>query len=297
MLESTCFALTMERLGELETWTEVQRFFTAAEERRLTTKDLEEFENLEAMKRFRMNASFDAPGYDLNRRSIQSVAVDWYERNRSYLYARERLAEENEKRLMMGFRTACRELLGPDWENESDFLRLEANRSEAYQHGMNRALGEKDNPFLKKELVKADVSPHVHRAIVRNWTNPDFPLWLMTKRALSQSIRYLAGFGDLTEESVDTTLRRLGLVRLKQRPIRVITFSTKRSRNFTGYEFVGYLKELDGIPVVSRGREETRSIRLDGRHFLCADKFPVGRPARPGASRRTSCQPSLQRRH
>lgn len=267
--------MKMKQLGDLKTWADVQRFFTDAEERRLKTKDQGEFENLQAMKRFRMYASFDAPGYDFQRRSIQSVAVDYYNRERPYLHARERLMEENEKRLMTGFRTACRALLGPGWESESDFLQREQDYAEAYQHGMDLAFGAKPNPFLKKELVKSELPPVVHRTLVRHWTNPDFPLWLMTNRALSQSIRYLNGFDDLIEGSVNTTLERLGLERLRDRPIREVNFSRDKRRKFVAFKFVSYLsEELDSVLPMTKGREESRSTHLDGRHFLFEDRFP-----------------------
>lgn len=285
--------MKMERLGDLKTWAEVQSFFTNAEERRLKSKDPVELENLHAMKRFRMNASFDAPGYDLRRRSIQSVAVEWFERERKYRNAKSRLVEENEKRLMMGFRTACLALLGPDWANETDFLRREQDYAEAYYHNTILAYGGKANPFLKKELVWPDLPPTVHRTLVRHWTNPDFPLWLMTNQALSQSIRYLTGIGDLMEASVSTTLDRLGLDPLRDRPIKRIFFTTEKRRKFKGYEFVSYLKEeLESVVITTRGREESRQTALDGRHFLCNEKFPL-LPIRrkaidPG---RTSTQP------
>jgi len=276
--------MKLERLGDLKTWADVQCFFTEAEERRLQTTDTEKFENLQAMKRFRMNASFDAPGYDFERRSIQSVAVDWFERERNYLDASSRLVEENEKRLMMGFRTACVALLGPGWKDETDFLQRELDYAEAYQHGMDLGFGAKPNPFLKKELVKPELPPVVHRTLVRHWTNPDFPLWLMTNRALSQSIRYLNGFGDLIEGSVNTTLERLGLERLRDRPIREVNFSTDKRRKFVTFKFVSYLSaELDPLLPLKKGREESRSTHLDGRHFLCEDRFPalpVRRPSR-----------------
>lgn len=266
----------MARLGDLKTWADVRRFFTEAEVRRLEPNDREEFENLQALKRFRMKASFDAPGYDLERRSIQSVAVDWFERERNYLEARSHLVEENEKRLMMGFRTACVALLGPGWEDETDFLQRERDYAEAYQHGMDLSFGEKPNPFLKKELVTPELPPVVHRTLVRHWTNPDFPLWLMTNRALSQSIRYLNGFGDLIEGSVNTTLKRLGLERLQHRPIQEVNFSRDKRRRFAAFKVASYLsEELDSVLPVTKGREESRSTHLDGRHFLCEDRFPA----------------------
>lgn len=267
------------RLADLNTWKKIRCFSAATKLESRSELGDQGFLRASLIQRFWTEVVRFAPGHHLGRASVQRSVIQWLELHRSFLNAGENLLKERERSWVVGFQYACEWLLGDDWGNKpanGDSLVAMTRGNEMFKMSPQQA---------KREAVgngrSTPLKFSVQKLIVRHWTNPDFPFWLMGNKAISQAVGYLSnGDEHLSDESVVTTIRRIGLTRLRHRPIAGISFdlapvsctqSGAKRQRFREYTFATYLKkELGHVTVKSRKVSEVDRMRVEGCHL----RFP-----------------------
>ncbi len=149
------------------------------------------------------------------------------------------LADQEAKRLFCGFQQVCFFAFGRGWKRHPQhlrhrhFLRTVAKSSNpkslpGIPKALDDALQRRDGGFFK-DLGKAfqRLHPQTDKAslpdlpitLIRNWTNPDCPLWLMTDHAVRQMLHYLTGGLTIERTALKKKLLRLNLQRYHRQPI------------------------------------------------------------------------------
>jgi len=212
------------------------------------------------------------PLYDFERDSVQKRILSCMPN-----YFTVRFHEQETMRLKRGAELALQFVFGEDYHkykkklpnrfllHQVEWLRSAPELLQGNASILDEALMEGDSCFFhqlagKFERPAAPVRqcgdkslPELayKRETVRNWTNPDFPLWLMKDPALKQAIRLLTAGVFANAGSLRQTLLRLKLKRNLRKPIRsiVLTKQTKPDRlRFDGFVFAAYVSNMDGVP-------------------------------------------------
>lgn len=271
-------------LGALVDWPAVVSFFEVVSDPEAFRHRYPKLENSDrsALLQLRFGLGGASPYYDLERDSLQARILRAMEIERNYSKPWERLYEENAKRRFKGFEHSSQKFLGVDWaaletgfeaastaslisflpdygrallDNEADDRRLPVGSYVRY--AVEAAMKKPLKPLKKKNLWGC-----FSGACIRHWCNPDFPLWLMTDRALVAAMAYLAPGAEIRVTSVQSSLDRVGLSRLKYKPISKFKACQDARRIEIG--LVSYIRkhvtEVDSIWFLWRGALETKSF-------------------------------------
>ena len=223
-----------------------------------------------------INLAMFCPLYDHGNNSVQERACACFNKRIDASFR----AQES-RRLDEGAKLALQSVFGDDFRNhESDlsrrFLLQQAEQFwclpellTGYSGILEHALLMGDRGFFQKLVGKLKGPPmqlgkekddkclpelQLKQEILRNWTNPDLPLWLMSDPAFKQAIRLITAGAFCDGRTLHKTLQRLNLTRSRRKPIRniVLTKQPESDRlRFERFVFAKYLKGMEGVPTPS----------------------------------------------
>ena len=238
----------------------------------------------EIFNEVRLLAVLLSPKHDFQKDSIQRRILDYFVRDSGkYQEADNAFIKQEHARLFCGFQAACERAFGGTWRKHTESLEnlYELQQLELYwyapdllgsrQDMLTRALYRRDAEFIKraasiiekgKKSLSKGIPPETTSLILpkldigeelcRYWTNPDFPLWLMSDTAFKQAIQYLTAGQLIYGRTIQKRIERMKLKRFERRPIRKIILRKEAlgRQTLTGYEFDAIIAEkMKDVPL------------------------------------------------
>jgi len=220
------------------------------------------------------------PQYDLETDSVQRRLLEHFGA------AGERHFHSQEQaRLFQGFLLACKLVFRRNWNFvESDLPFLGEDTIRALSNARESLWGP-DEPIVEsppsgdsqQEGAVPELDPKTE--IIRNWTHPDFPLWLMNNAVLTETVAIMTGRKPPEGRALHKKLQRVGFRRFRKQPIRgaLIFKAGNPSRTaFKGFVYADYVKKkMVGVPEYIPDRET-----LVGKYWAPKPKgwfYPLGR--------------------
>lgn len=235
---------------------------------------------------FRFTVGLYCPDYDFEADSIQRRIIAFFTEKYGDF---DEFQVQEERRLFAGFQLACNDVFGSEWRKCPENLHQLFLLKQIKQFSNIPELLNCDGDILATALINRNVKffrticQYLEQAaeapinipsdsmlpelngiteMCRNWTNPDFPLWLMQDRALQQAIEYLTGGQTVVDKALHQRMCRLGLARFKRKPIQSLDLEKTGGRyRFHGVKFGQYItNQMQGATIVPNYGENGKWI-------------------------------------